>query len=71
MSAHQTRLELNEVPFGSRCLNDVVGVDAHSIEYLCQLVHKGDIDIALRIFNYLRSFSNADARCFMRTIDEH
>ena len=71
MSAHQTRFELYEIPFRSSSLNHVIGIDAHSIEYLGKLVHEGNVDVALRILYYLRSLSYANAWCLMGSIDKH
>ena len=45
-------------------------VDAHGVEDLGQLVHEGDVDVALRVLDNLGSLSHLDAWGFMCAVDE-
>lgn len=71
MAADKSGRELDEVPFGRSGLDNVVCVDAHGVEYLGELVHEGDVDVALRVLDYLGGFGNLDGGCFVCAVDEH
>jgi hypothetical protein len=47
-----------------------VGVDAHGVEYLGQLVHEGDVDVALRVLDDFRGFGDFDRGGFVGAVDE-
>ena len=49
--ADKPRLELQEIPFRPRCLKHGLGVNPHFIKNNRQLIHEGDIDIALAVLN--------------------
>ncbi len=66
VAAHQPGLEGEEVPLRPRCLEHILRVDAHLVEYLRQLVHEGDVDIPLRIFDHLRCLGHPDGGCQVR-----
>jgi len=61
MAANQSGAEGKEVPFGARSFEHLEGVDAHAVEDFAELVHKGDVDVALRIFDHLGGFGHLDA----------
>ena len=67
VSAHQSRLERQEIPFRRSGFQHILRVDAHPCKDLRQLVHKGDVDVALRVFNHLCRFGHLDRRGQMRT----
>lgn len=60
MSAHQSGLELEEVPFGAGGFEDVAGVDVELVENDGQLVHQGDVQIALGVFDDLGRLGGLD-----------
>ena len=70
VAADETGRELDEVPLRRCCLDDVVGVDAHGVEYLGQLVHEGDVDVALRVLDDFRGFGDFDRGGFVGAVDE-
>ncbi len=53
MAAHQAGAEGQEVPLAPRSLQHIKSVDAQLAEDHRQLIHQGDIQVALGIFNYL------------------
>src|SRR5690606_26268953 len=62
VAAHQPRCELQEVPFGAGGLQNLRGANADEIADLRHLVHQGDIDIALRVFQNFRRLGHLDRR---------
>ena len=61
MAADQTRLELQEVPLRSRGFKHLSGVEADPVEDDRQLIHQGDVQIALRVFDHLGCLGGLDA----------
>lgn len=60
VSADESGLEGQEVPLGGCGFEDVGGVDAHQGEDFRQFVDEGDVDVALRVFDYLGGFGYLD-----------
>lgn len=71
MSAYESRTQFNKVPFRCGSLYDIVGVDAHGIEYFCKFIHECDVDIALRILDNLACLGHAYCRSLVCAVDEH
>jgi hypothetical protein len=67
MSSYQSRHEADEVPLGTRCLEHVIGVDAHLVEDDRQFIHERNVDVALGILDDLGSFRNFYRRRFVHT----
>jgi hypothetical protein len=55
VAADKTRLERHEIPLGSRGCEDIARIDIERLEYQRQLVHEGDVQVALAILDDLRS----------------
>lgn len=70
MSADKSGREFDEVPFGGGGLDDVVGVDAHGVENLGELVHEGDVDVALGVLDDFRCLGDFDRGGFVCSVDE-
>lgn len=60
VTADQARRELDEVPLRRGSFDNVVGVNAHGIEYLGQFVHKGDVYVTLRVLDDFRRLGDLD-----------
>ena len=74
VSADQSRGEAQRIPLRIHRIDDLACIDIHAVERHRQLVHKGNIDVALCILCHLRRFGNADGRCAVnalhhRTVD--
>ena len=54
MSADESRLVTQEIPFGGSRLYDVVGIDTHFVKDKRKFVNKRYIEVALRIFDDFR-----------------
>ena len=67
VSADQSRLERQEIPFRGGCGKHILRVDAHESEYLRQLVDEGDVDVALRVLYHLGGLGNLDGGREMRS----
>jgi hypothetical protein len=61
MAADQARSVGQEIPFRAGRFQYVLGVDAQPLEDLRQFVGQCDVDIALRIFDDLGGFGDANA----------
>ena len=61
VAAHQAGAEGQEVPLGAGGLQHVQGVDAQLVEDQCQLIHQGDIEVALGVLDDLGGFGHLDA----------
>ena len=61
VTADKTGGKLEEIPLCSRRLEDGFGVDSELMEDNRKLVHKGDIDIPLAVFDDLCRLGNLDA----------
>ena len=57
MSANKTRSEAESVPFCIHSVNDLVCVNVHAVKYHCKLIHKGNVDITLAVFDDLYRLS--------------
>lgn len=71
VAAHEAGAELDEIPFGRGRLDYVMGIDAHRVEDLGQLVHEGDVHVSLGILDDLRGLGHADGRSLMGTVHEN
>ena len=60
VTSHKTRVEVEEVPFRASSVQHIVGVDAHLVEDHRQLVHEGDVDVALRVLDHLGGLRHGD-----------
>src|SRR5690606_17255336 len=60
VAAHQAGGELEEVPLGSRGIQDFRGADADQVADLRHLVHQRDVDVALRVLQHLRGLGHLD-----------
>ena len=60
MSSHQSGKEFQKIPFGSGSLQHLVGIDVHFVEDHGQLIHEGNVDVALCVFNDLGGFGHFD-----------
>ena len=61
VAADQAWAVLEKVPLGSGCFEHVAGVDSEAVKNEGELVHKRDVDVALRVFNCLGGFGHFDA----------
>ena len=66
MAAHQPGPERQEVPLGPCGNQYLFRVDVHALEDHGELVHEGDVDIALRVFDDLCGFRDLDAGRLVR-----
>ncbi len=71
VTSHQSGIELQKIPLGSCCLKHLVGIDPHLIEDHGELIHEGDVDVALGIFNDLGSFGHLDGTGPVHTGRDH
>ena len=60
MPPHQARLEVQEIPFGSRGTKNILGIYPKPIEYSGELIDKSDVDVPLAILDDLRRLGNFD-----------
>ena len=60
--AHQARSEAQGVPLGVHALDDLGGVDAHAVEHHRELVHEGNVYVALRVLDDLHGLGGLDGR---------
>jgi hypothetical protein len=73
--ADKTGLEIHKIPFGRRRRQHIAGVNTELVEDSRQLVHEGDVEIALGILDHLGSLGHLDrwstmnTGCHHRTID--
>ena len=58
--AHKPGSKPEGVPFGVHTVDHLVGVDPHAVENHGEFVHKGDIYIALAVFDHLDRFGGFD-----------
>ena len=65
VAADEARLELQEVPLGAGGGEHVGRADAHAVEDDRQLVHQGDVEVALGVLDDLGRLGDLDAgaRC--------
>jgi len=68
--ADEPRPERQEIPLRARGLENVERVDAHPVEDQRQLVHQGDIQIALRVLDHLRRLRHLDRGGAMNAGDD-
>ena len=61
MAADKTGPERQEIPLRTRRLQNCFGVDAHLVEDHRQLVDQRNVEVALRILDYLRGLGDLDA----------
>ena len=72
---HKTRPERQEVPLAASGFKHFQRINAHTVKNKGQLVHQGNVDIALRVFNNLGGLGHlyargpVDARRHHRAID--
>ena len=62
MSPHKTRFKTQGIPFCIHRRHHFRSVDIHAVKSHGQFIHKGNINIALRIFYKLSSFGNFNRR---------
>ena len=60
VASDEAGFEGEKVPFCCGSGKHFVGVDPHAVEDHGQFVHKGDIDVALRVFDHFGCFGNLD-----------
>lgn len=60
VTADQTGTKGQEVPFAAGRFEDFEGIDAQPMEYQGKLVHQGDIEVALGVFDHLGRFGDFD-----------
>jgi len=66
VAADEAGAVLVEVPLGAGSLYDLLGVDAHLVEDEGELVHQGDVQVALDVLDHLRRLGGPDVG---RTVD--
>ena len=71
MSAYQTGVHLDEVPFRTGGFQHILGVDAHQVENLRQLVDESDVDVALAVLDDLGGLGHLDARSPVGAVLKH
>ena len=64
MPADQSRPEFQKIPFGAGRVEYFGRIQSHFIEDDGELIHEGDIDIALRVFDHLGGFGDLNAGRF-------
>ena len=62
VSSHQPRKKFQEIPFSSRRFQYGLCINPHFIKDNGQLVHKGNIDVPLAVFNDFGRFCHFDGR---------
>ena len=62
MAADQPRIEFLEIPFGRRGGEHVAGIDVERSNKRRQLVHEGDIEVALGVLDHLGGLGHLDRR---------
>ena len=62
VTADEAWIERQKIPFGARSRNYVAGIDAERLADRGQLVHEGDVDVALGVFDHLGGFRHLDRR---------
>ena len=60
VAADQTGTEVLEIPFGASRVQDFHGVEAELIENDGEFVDEGDVEVALRVLDYLGGFGHAN-----------
>ena len=65
MAADQAGRERQKIPFGLRGVEDVHRVDVEQMANRRELVHQGDVEISLRVFDHLRRLGDLDRGCFV------
>ncbi len=58
MAAYQPGVELQEIPLCAGRFKHFVCIDAHPVEDDGELVHEGDVDVALGVLDDLGCFGN-------------
>ncbi len=66
VAAHQAGTEGQKVPLGAGGLQHLQRVDAQAVEDQAQLVHQGDVDVALGVFDHLGGLGHADRAGLVR-----
>ena len=61
MPADQAGAEGEKIPLGAGGLQDFQGIDADLVEDQGQLIHQGDVEIALGVLDHLGRFGDLDA----------
>ena len=74
VSADQSWGEAQRIPFRIHRIDDLARIDIHPVKRHRQLIHKGNIDVALRVLRHLRCLGDADGGRAMnalhhRTVD--
>ena len=59
--AHKARAEVQEIPFRPRRFQHGLCVNPHPVENDGELVHKGNVNIPLGVFDHLGRFRHPDA----------
>ncbi len=71
VTADQPGAERQEVPLGAGRLQHLAGVDAEAVKQHGQLVHQGDVEVALGVLDDLGCLRDADARCAVHACLNH
>ena len=67
MASDQARTEWQEIPFRARRLEHFQGVDAQTMKDQTELVHQGDVEVALGVLDDLGRFGHFDRAGLVRT----
>ena len=68
VSADQSRGEAQRIPLRIHRIDDLTRIDIHAVKCHRQLVHKGNVDVALRVLRHLRRLGNADGGCAVNAL---
>ena len=71
VSAHQSGTHVQEVPFGGGAIQYFGRADAHGAEDGAQLVHQGDVHVALGVLHHLCGFGHTDGRGTAGAVGQH
>jgi hypothetical protein len=71
VAADQAGLELEEVPLGAGRREHVAGVYAHALEDERELVHQGDVEVALGVLDHLGRLRDLDGGGAMDAGGDH
>ena len=70
VTADESRTEAQRIPLRIHRIRHSRSVDVHAVKDESELVHKGDVDVALRVLRDLRRLRHANRRRTMQRLDD-
>ena len=62
MSTNKTWTKTKSIPLGIHTVDNLVGINAHTVKHHSKLIHKGNVNVTLAVFHNLNSFCSLDIR---------